>query len=385
MRRQLSLLFLALCVACVEAYVPSVNLNSLTALVVDGYIASNGTASVKLSHSIPTTAKDYFPLERNATVTIQSSSGKIFSLQEGDSAVYAASNLPLSNNETYTLHIKTSKGDEYRSDEIRILPSPAIDDVFFTVSSSGNEIEVRLDAADTNPDATGFYLWDCIETYEYHAPFYAGWKLVNHQPVERQPDEVLYTCWRDVKKPSVIYSTNALVRNVISQQVVSVIPKGSDKLTVRYSVLIRQRAISEGEYNFRKQLQNTTEQTGSIFSVIPGSVVSNVHSVNNEEEYVLGYFHGKDVVERRFFIDRTELPESFRVPIDKKNCEIYETCPVGGGGFNCIPVEQLSDNALITSANTNESGVILNYNYTISACGDCTYQGGTTTKPSFWK
>jgi hypothetical protein len=184
-------------------------------------------------------------------------------------------------------------------------------------------------------------------------------------------------------------STNYLTENLIKSHQVAIIAKGSEKISVRYSILIKQRAISEAEYAFRTQVQNSTEQQGSLFSVIPGTVVSNVHSLTNSNEYVLGYFRAQHVQERRFFIDRSDLPPSFLVPQPSSGCQTEQTCAIvdggpGSGRINCIPLELLGSDALITSANTDGRGVVLSYNFVTAGCGDCRMSGGTIVRPPFW-
>lgn len=365
------------------------NLRSLTAIVVDGYLSTDGTAQVKLTRSIPLTDGGWAPNEKHANVTIESSAGDIYSLTEGDSALYTAAGIPVSFDAQYTLHIRTADGSEYTSDQVQAYPTPPIDNIFYTLGAGRETFEVRIDATDPNPDATGYYLWDCIETYEYHAPVFAGYKIVNGQPIERDPSEVVYTCWRDVTNPSVVLDANYLEENDIQAQRVVIVGNNSPKLAIKYSVLVKQRAISEAEYAFRTQLQKSNEQQGNLFSVVPGAVVGNVHSAD-PEEYVLGYFRAQDVTERRLFIERWDLPDGFFIQPPSPSCQTEKTCDIGPGPgrvqqFGCFTVDMLGPSALVTSANTNGAGVVESYNFVIAACGDCRYYGGTTTRPSFWE
>jgi len=365
---------------------PPLNDDTSKFLVVDGNISADGSATVRLARSTPLTHADYFPLERNALVTIETSSGEAFDLIEGDSATYLASDLSFNEKDRFTLDIKTKDGREYRSDEVELYPTPPIDNISWDITPARDLLEIRVDAVDTNPDATGLYLWDCIETYQYHAAVFSGLKIVNGTPTEREPDELYYMCWRNVTRPAVTLNTNYLADNVISKFTVARLEKDDDKLMIRYSLLVKQRAVSEAEYAFRTQLQNSTEQQGTLFSVIPGTVVGNIHSTTDPNEYVLGYFRAQDVKERRVFIDYDELPEDFQfqkgIPGD---CEPRKTCMIPGGqGWDCTTVENLGSDALITSANTNGAGVIQSYNWVTRACGDCRYFGGTTVIPPFW-
>jgi hypothetical protein len=387
MRALRSVLLMMICISCIDRYTPPLNEDTSRFLVVDGYLNADGTAAVHLARSVPLTHANFFPSEHDAVVTIETASGKTFDLIEGDSATYTASNLDFDADDHFTLHIKTKDGHEYQSDEVQSYPTPPVDNITWNITNARDLLEIRVDATDPNPDATGLYLWDCIETYQYHAAVFSGWKLVNGQPFEREPDEIYYMCWRDVTRPSVILNANYLTDNVISKFAVARLEKGGTELMIRYSLLVKQRAISEAEYAFRTQLQSSTEQQGTLFSVIPGTVVGNVHSITDPGEYVLGYFRAQDIKERRIFIDYKDLPKDFQIvkgiPSD---CEPRKTCPVPSNvGFDCTPVTQLGADVLITSANTNGAGVISSYNWVTRACGDCRYYDGTSIRPPFWE
>lgn len=387
MRGIRSFIFLALCVSCLEPYLPPETSDALNALVVDGSISTDGNARVRLSRSIPLASNSYTPSERSATVTISSSRGEIYSLTEGDSAVYTATGLAVSIDETFVLSIRTANGNEYRSDEVQIYTSPPIDKVHFGISATGEDIEVLVDAHDSGADATGYYLWDCTETYEYRAPVYSGFRFVNKVAIERKPGEQVYKCWRDEVKPSVMLSTKFLTENVINAKRISTINRLSPKLSVRYSALISQRSISEEEYNYRTELQKSTEQQGSLFAVIPGSVVGNIHSLTSPGEFVLGYFRGQHIQQQRFFIERVELPKYFQVPQSMGACSPELTCrfdqPKMGPSL-CVDATTLGDEAIITNVLTDGRGVPVGYYFTTSDCGDCRVKGGTTTPPAFW-
>lgn len=384
MRGLRSIVILLCCVGCLEPYYPKLNTSSLGALVVDGFVGTDGTARVKLSRSIELDANGRSPLEKGAQVSIESSNGDVFSLSENDS-LYASSGLNIPIDQQYTLHIRTADGSEYVSDDVSIFPTPPIDNVHFGTGPTGGDIEVYVDTHDSE-NATGYYLWDCVETYEYHAPMYAGFKLVNGKVDEREEDELLYFCWRSDIIPSVVASTHHLSENIVSKQKLVSLQKGSPELSVRYSILVTQRVVSEAEYAFRQQLQKSTEQLGSLFAVIPGTVISNVRSLNGDE-YVLGYFRGQQLQEKRIFIDQQDLPEDFRLPHSLGGCQTEVTCSVDPPCkpcYNCIDVTTLGSNTLITTANTDGRGVVESYNVVNSACGDCTLRGGVTKAPDFW-
>jgi hypothetical protein len=382
------IMLLALCIGCIEPYVPDIISEQLNLLVVDGSISSDGNASVTLSRSVDmNTSPLSIPVEEGATVEIGSSSGKTFQLQEEPAGTYRASDLDLDADEKFTLSIKTSDGKEYHSDEVVMYETPEIDSVYWVVGASGNTIEIRVNSKDKNLDSTGFYLWDCIETYEYTAAIYSKYKFVNKKAIERLlPEEDVYTCWLDELLPSSTFDTHILTEPTIAGVPVQVVKQFSKKISVRYSILVRQRIISEEEYSFRSRLKTTTDNTGSIFAVTPASVVGNIHSVDNPDKFVLGYFRAQDVKTRRFFMDKDELPAKFKLQ-EVAPCRTEESChfdqpPMGPS--TCVDVAILSDASPITGVLTNSKNEEVAYIFTTPQCGDCRAWGGTTTKPPFW-
>ncbi|MEJ0031021.1 MAG: DUF4249 domain-containing protein [Bacteroidota bacterium] len=194
------------CAGCLDAYAPPASSGNLDALVIDGYIDANGTASVLLSRSIPLNAKDAPPFESEAVVTIESSKGETFSLHEDKDGSYSASSLSVDKAATYTLHITTIDENEYQSDPMKIYSTPPIDSVYWTINGA-EHLEIRADSHNDDPDNPGYYLFNAIETYEDHAAVFAHFKLVNHMPVERLPEEEVFVCYKDERTPNVLAST----------------------------------------------------------------------------------------------------------------------------------------------------------------------------------
>ncbi|MEJ0031020.1 MAG: DUF4249 domain-containing protein [Bacteroidota bacterium] len=293
---------------CLDPYAPPASSGNLNALVIDGYIDANGTASVLLSRSIPLNGKDAPPFESEAVVTIESSNGDVFSLHEDKDGSYSASGLSVDKSSTYTLHIVTIDEKDYRSDPMKVYSTPPIDSVYWTINGA-ERLEIRADSHNDDPNGARYYLFNAIETYEYHAEVFCHFKLVNHFPVERLPEEEVFVCYKDERTLNVLASSKGLKDNRITGARVCTIDRKSPKLAVpRYSILVRQIAISDEEYNYQRLLLASTEQQGSLFAQIPGTIPSNMHSTKDPDEYVLGYFRAQEVKELRYFIDTYTHP-----------------------------------------------------------------------------
>jgi hypothetical protein len=383
--RCIFLLFL-LCFGCLEPYSPPTQAENANALVIDGYIDATGTASVRLSRTLPLGSYADFPIEKSATVTIESSAGESFKLKEDAAGQYNAAGLPVNPTTSYALHVHTSDGRDYESGDVQIHPTPEIARLYFGLSATGEAVEVKIDTRDVNPNATGYYAWESVETYEYHTPFFSRFKNIDGVPHLRVKGEYIDTCWREQNIPIVLATTKRLSSNLIYGKAISILPRLSPKISMRYSILARMRSISEQEYNYRTQLGKTNNGQNSIFAEIPGAVSGNVHSSTDTDELVLGYFWAQDVSQRRFFIENSELPIGFQeeAPLED-GCELETTCPTNqppAGPNQCIDVNLLSNTKTLISAIEFRNSVV--YTFTPNKCGDCRVKGGTTTRPWFW-
>jgi hypothetical protein len=106
-----------------------------------------------------------------------------------------------------------------------------------------------------------------------------------------------------------IANTEKLTANVIYQFPLTQIPYNtSDKLIDRYSILVKQYALTRDWYEWNQKIKKNTEQLGSIFDAQPSETGGNIHCVTDPLETVVGFVGCTTETEKRIFIDRTEIP-----------------------------------------------------------------------------
>lgn len=299
---------------------------------------------------------------------------------------YIADGLTIDRNELYTLHVSTTNGKQYTSETISVKNTPPIDSIYVDVSKDGEGVNILLDTRDASGKAM-YYAWDYVETYEYRAPFYSGYKFVDHVPINRSPAELIYTCWRTIASSSItIASSVRLAEDVIHAFPITTVPKGSHKISVRYSILVKQRSLSEEEYDYLYELRKNLENIGGLFGVNPGSVTGNMREINGSSSVVLGYFSGAEVKEKRFFVRHEQLPEGLRVQPSREGCQAETTCfsndpPTALS--QCTDIVNVSESSILIAQVSRGGGFA--YTYTnLTRCGDCRELGGTTQRPDFW-
>lgn len=386
--KQILLLLLLIGQGCVETYTPPLDQNIANILVVDGFInVTERTVSVRLSRTQFIYDDNPQPLEEGASVSVEISSGGAFLLSEVNPGKYIATELLLDKNDLYTLYIKTKDGTEYRSEAVRILDTPPIDGLSLGISNDGEGLNILVNTHDASGN-TRYYAWQFEETYEYHAPFASTFTFENKIPIIRRPEERIDRCWRtDYSSQIYIASTENLSEDILHRHPLTTISKESSKISVRYSILVKQRAVSALEYIYLSQLQKTTEELGGLFDTPAISVVGNIQQVHDSSVPVLGYFSGSEVTEKRFFVNRADVPPQLLVPPSKYGCVTETTCIIGApvdGPESCARLENLSESNIIITAISGSTGAVVAYTFTTQECGDCRLKGGTTERPDFW-
>lgn len=373
-----------LAIACVEPYpAPDVATN-LSILVVDGFIdGTNGEATVRLTHTTELKEEGGSPAEEGADVEVRSEDGGSFELTELDSGRYSAVGLSIDPLTRYQLHIRTRAGKEYISDYVEVKHTPPIDSVTWRPDGDGVSI-----MANTHDDTrqSKYYRWEFVETWEYHAPFLSGYKVVDGEVIYRTPQELVYACYKTAPSTTILVASSVrLEEDVIRDFKLTYIPRVSSRISVMYSTLVKQRVIEKPEFEFWQDLQKVTESLGGLFDSQPYEIVGNVHSVNDPSTKVLGYFSAGFVAQQRMFLGYLDLPDDLqRRPYH--GCSVDTVCLVRTPStiHNCaIDVPNLPPTAYLLSP-LSEGPNIWGYTMGPPSCSDCRTQGGVLTKPDFW-
>ena len=367
---------------CLESYQPPVVPGDANMLVVDGFLNSvDGTVTVRLTHSIPLSPEEAAPPELGAFVTLQQDDGSSYDLQEQGEGSYVLNELTVDTGAQYRLHIRTADSQEYESALVGIKQTPPIDSLTWRATPEG--IYVNVNAHD-DTGLTRYYRWEFSETWQYHAEVTSEFKIVNKKPEYRRAGEFLYTCWdNQVSRKITIASTERLQQDIVSQLSLIFIPKYSNKISVKYSMLVQQWAISKEEFTFLQRLQKTTENVGSLFDPQPSQVVGNISSLTNPSSIALGYFSAGNAHQQRLFVDFYDLPDDLQKFPPSIGCQVDSVCATPLALQCVLNLSDLTGSELLGSVISRE-GVVVGFTLSSPNCADCRTQGGVLTKPDFW-
>lgn len=368
---------LLLTARCVDPYRPPEIAAPNQYLVVDGFLnGGTGTSVIRLSRTQNLTASTKPLTEAKATVQAEGSTGEKFSFVESPAGTYTLASATLPIGKAYRVRIKTQVGSEYLSDPITIKQTPKMDSISWAVQNDGLQIYVNTHDA-TNK--TRYYRWEYEDTYEIRTPYESPFDYVNGQVVNRTSPPVNH-CWRTQASTSIVLGTSArLTQDVLKQAPLLFIPGSSPKLWIKYSLMVKQYAQSQEAYAYWENLQKTTEQLGSLFDPLPSQIGSNLHSLTNPTEPVLGFLDGFTTEQVRVFINRPLNLSYNLLRTGYEYCKL-DTVPIPGlppqplsaylgpgGGY--IAIVELKPGVMYMATGTH--------------CADCR-DVGTTTRPSFW-
>jgi hypothetical protein len=363
---------------CKQEYNPPAIKNTPHLLVVDGVVI-NGNDSTVITLTRTRSLADTTPavVELGAQVSILSPSGAIYPLVSEGNGRYEIDQLFLDTTQLYQLKIVTADGNEFRSQLDHVYAPPPIDSLNFTQDGSG--VHVFVNTHDPT-NSTRYYRWQYLDTWEYVSDYQAALIYVDsNNIVDVSQDYQNYFCYQFEPSSSIqVATTTQLSSDIVSEHELEVIPPGSEKISMLYSMLVNQYGVSVDAYNFWSNLKKNTEQLGSLFDVQPFTELGNITCVNNPSVQCIGFISFSSLQQKRIFISRNQVNPWNYIPYYGGDCALtyreihpdslsYYFQPPGGPYFNSLIG---TDNGLYI-LNTTE-------------CVDCRQHGGTSIKPPYW-
>lgn len=386
--------------SCKKAYNPIVIANSPNYLVVEGVI-NNGADStiIRLSRTVKLASGAKPKGELKAVVTVEDDQNNTYSLKEMSNGNYAAV-LSLNNTRTYRLRIKTTDGLVYLSDYEAVKNAPPIDSVNYSINSDGIKINASTHDATNN---TRYYRWGFEETWRFQSFYQSDYITTGKDIVLRTPAQNVHYCFAsDTSSAIMLGSTAKLSEDVVTAVPITAITSTSEKIILRYSILVKEYALSKKAYDFWDNIRKNTENLGSIFDAQPSAATGNIHCVTNPAQTVIGYISVGTVATKRIFIDKSQLPLLWGA-IYPEVCHldsVYRYSPLNTSeqSVNVYLLPQTSKFLIISYfINPNLPAPFF---YTVPApppflppdgylstspiCGDCTVRGKVAA-PAFWK
>lgn len=375
--------FILLLPGCIEPFNPEIDEKQIS-LVVDGTLTDQeGYHSVRISRSSGYNDPEFTP-ETGCLVEIISERGDRVILNEYNSGLYEQwiEQSFLEINQVYQLHIITGEGTEYYSYPDTLFPCAPLDHIYYEQETRETferdrpmqGIQFFTDIEIPEHHARN-YRWKMEETWEYHAPhliqfIYTG-EIIG---LEEESDSLKY-CWKtqDIHNIRTL-TTSQVVGNNVNRIPLIYVSNQSNRLKVKYSLLVKQYSLSEQAYQYWYQLENQSSKGGELYETQPVRIEGNVYNPSDPDERILGYFNVSAVKEKRIFVR-----ERFHFQIYDYPCRLYRVEDAYELGLSDIPESQYPV-YLVPSTIEGPPWFMAE-----DICFDCTRGGGKLDPPDFWE
>ena len=373
------LMVLALVFSCIKPFDPEISGDEEEKYVVVGKVTdTGGWQDVKISLTSPIKNPSYIPVQ-GCQVEIHDDRGNIFSMEEYEPGSYHAwmDQQYLQTGTSYQVVVFTPDGSELQSSFDRMQTCPPLDSVYYnlveiptndpSIDNIGLQFYVDLNAEGSQ---SRYYKWEVAETWEYHSHHVLEYYYDGEHHHLDPPDSSMFACWVSGVFPQIFtLSTKNFSSNTYHKFPLHFIDGTTSRLSVLYSILVRQMAISEEAYNYWDEMRVNSNQQGGLYEKQPLSIIGNIIDVTHPDQKVLGYFYAASESTRRYFYK----------DIDGLDLNFFDYCneqPLRRGGW--------------LSYGPRDYPVYYYYNiYYVPRtldheCVDCRLRGGNTTKPDFW-
>ena len=332
--RILAFILLISVASCIQPYIPNLK-NYKSILVVEGLFTNeNSSCKIKLSRTF-TRLDSVREMVADANVFITDSEGIKVNLQNFGNGFYKTDSTLFRGDigKKYTLHIFLSNNEEYISSPCTMFPVPDIDTVYYAVDEQfiNNQTVTKKGVSiylDSKPESTDnhFLRWEYIETWKFRVPYPLSFIYIDQNNIIPIPDaEIKEFCWKSSRSSEVLLKDLTTDR-VRKEPLKFIVPDESDRLSLRYSILVKQYSISQSDYIFWNKLNKSNEELGDIFGSQPPETLSNIRNVNNPDEKVLGYFQVSAANEKRIYINYSDV-YPLNLPMFDDKCPGWELDP----------------------------------------------------------
>jgi len=368
----LSFLLLVLSMdGCIQPFSPPEVNSDEDYLVVDGFFNTGRTDTSRIelrrTQNVNQTAQPI--VETGASVTVEEEAGQVYQFTESGKGLYVLPPHIYNLAGKYRIRIKTQNGQEYLSEYVTASSTPPIDSITYKLDQIQNAMVFYVNTHDTQ-NKTQFYRWKFDETWEYVATYYSALEVVNDEVVIRKQN--INRCWGNRKSSNIMLgSTIRLSSDIIKNLPLNTVQISTNKLFIRYSILVKQYGLSRQAFEYWTDLAKTTQGTGSLFDPLPSQITGNIKNITNPGNLVFGYFSASTEETRRITI----TPQLGTFP----RCTEPDTLPLSCRGRDDMCALNTAD-LLLTYWGIRADSVLV----ASSSCTDCRTQGGTTERPSFW-
>lgn len=389
----LFILILLLLSACVRSIEPE-QLGFQDLMVVDGLLTDQMIhQQVKLSRTVSIEASsDSLRPVSGARVWIEDQDGTAYLFLESDPGSYLSEN-PFNGivGNQYTLYFETADEALYQSEAVTLLATPRIDSLYATflpepTSNNANDgvFNFYVDSK-SNTNGAKYFRWTWNSTFELSVATPSRWLWTGgntfvNRDLGNDNNLQVELCWKTENAATVIVEDLLVPEAGVDRFQVTSFHSDTRKMYRGYSLEVKQYVLSEGAFNYWRQIATTTQGQGNFSDAQVGTVMGNVTSLSDPDEIVLGYFGASQEVSVRRYFEPVDFAEEGyrRRTIDFVDCSDLE--PITSNDTQIGEVmNEIGDSYAIAFFITGGTVV-----YYPKRCSECT-QYGDNQRPEFWR
>jgi len=333
--------------------------------------------------------------EGGATVIVIDDLGTEYLFVETKSGIYSSIQpFKAELGRNYTLRIVTSDGKSYASNEMELpVESTKIDDLYAQRTINKNEedgMAIYIDSYDPSGNSR-YYRHEFTETFKIIAPYWTPYDAVVISEgissfdlaviLREQEERVCYG--ENISRSPIVASTAGFTEDRLENYGIRFINKDDYILSYRYSILVRQYALSKEAFSYYETLSGLSQDGENIFSNDqPGFFAGNIKSIDNPNENVVGFFDVAATDEQRIFFSYEDFFPGEELPPFTSDCIITAPLTEGTLGERAL-LNLIYDDVLRYYGPNNgvmQGGPMLMVR---KECGDCTVLGSNKI-PEFW-
>jgi len=261
--------------SCTEPFDDVKTVKTENRIVVESLISNLDSFSVRLTETTDFPSTENIPLITGAEVFIINNLEDTVSLTEGSNGYYTSNEVG-EINKRYKLRIVIGS-KTYESPFIMLLEPVPIDDLYIKQDPSQEDDYFAFACMKDDANSSDFYIW-----------FYDIYKKNGTGQIDENKTDINFNVFDD-----------RFFNGFSSCLQDSLIPQVNDQAfeSVDTFLVLQQYHIDKDASTFWAKMALQTQFVGGPFDVPPSPIVGNVRNVEDQNDYLLGYFMvaGKDV------------------------------------------------------------------------------------------
>lgn len=373
--------------SCISEFNAKLSSSEVNILVVEGNIIANSEVNFYLTKSIPLSdeekkdSTDFSNVEAKLVI-IGDDGFRSDPAEHVGMGTYRINIGDLNEHVSYGVEIEY-EGETYRSALMKPLYTPEIDSISWKQSGKGADVSFHVSTHDTKNEGHSYFIWNYEEDWEFTSTFRPH-VFFDPETETFYEDHTYpyYYCWKKSSGSEILVgSTEALTENRIVNNKLYAYESIDEKLSLLYSVLVKQRAITKDAYEYYLNKNKFNNEMGGLFTPQPFELESNISCITDPSKKVIGFVGvSMNTTQTRIFVSTEKITKK-NAP---KKCFYYtksEMADIVGD----VPIKEyyfLGYEPLTFDDEGNMDN--LGFLWSESRCVSCIKAGGSKNKPDFW-